>query len=43
VSTSEGEKAAAVLQKTSHKAKDLQITLNLLLSVKADGVKEQIQ
>ena len=43
VSTSEGEKAAAALQKTSCKAKDLQATLNLLLSVKADGVGEQIQ
>jgi len=41
VSTSEGEKAAAALQKTSCKAKDLQVTLNLLLSVKADGVGEQ--
>jgi len=43
VSTSEGEKAAAALQKTSYKAKDFQVTLNLLLSVKADGVGEQIQ
>jgi len=43
VSTSEGEKAAAALQKTSCKANDLQHTLNLLLSVKADGVGEQIQ
>jgi len=43
MSTSEGEKAVAALQKTSHKAKDLQVTLNLLLSVKADGVEEQIQ
>jgi len=43
LSTSEGEKAAAALQKSSHKAKDLQVTLNLLLSVKADGVEEQIQ
>jgi len=43
VSTSEGEKAAAALQKTSCKAKDLQVTLKLLLSVKADGVEEQIQ
>jgi len=40
VSTSEGEKAAADLQKSSLKAKDLQVTLNLLLSVKADGVEE---
>jgi len=39
VSTSEGEKAAAALQKTSCKAKDLQVTLNLLLSVKADGME----
>jgi len=37
VSTSEGEKAAAALQKTSCKAKDLQLTLNLLLSVKSEG------
>jgi len=43
MSTSEGEKAVAALQKTSHKAKDLQVPLNLLLSVKADGVEEQIQ
>jgi len=43
VSTSEGKKAAAALQKTSCKAKDLQVTLKLLLSVKADGVEEQIQ
>jgi len=42
VSTSEGEKAAAALQKSSCKAKDLQVTLKLLLSVKADGVEEQI-
>jgi len=41
VSTSEGEeKAAAALQKSSCKGKDLQVTLNLLLSVKADGVEE---
>jgi len=43
MSTSEGEKAAAALQKSSHKAKDLQVTLKLLLSVKADGGEEQIQ
>jgi len=43
VSTFEGEKAASALQKTSCKAKDLQVTLDLLLSVKADGVEEQIQ
>jgi len=43
VSTSEGEKSAAALQKTSCKAKDLQVALNLLLSVKADGLEEQIQ
>jgi len=43
VSTSEGEKAAEALQKTSCKAKDLHVTHNLLLSVKADGVGEQIQ
>jgi len=43
VSTSEGEKTAAALQKTSRKAKDLQVTLNLLLSVKAVGMEEQIQ
>jgi len=36
-------KLLAALQKTSCKAKDLQVTLNLLLSVKADGVEEQIQ
>jgi len=40
VSTSEGEKAAAALQKSSCKAKDLQVTLKLLLS---DGVEEQLQ
>jgi len=43
VSTSEGEKATAALQKTSCKLKDLQVTLNLLLSVKADGMEGQIQ
>jgi len=43
VSTSEGEKAAAALQKSSLKAKDLQVTLKLLLSVKADGMEEQVQ
>jgi len=43
VSTSEGEKAAAALQKSFCKAKNLQVTLKLLLSVKADGVEEQIQ
>jgi len=43
ISTSEGEKAVSALQKTSRKAKDLQVTLKLLLSVKADGVEEQIQ
>jgi len=43
VSTPEGEKAAAALQKMSCKAKDLQVTLKLLLSVNADGVEEQIQ
>jgi len=36
VSISEGEKAAAALQKSSHKAKSLQVTLKLLLSVKAE-------
>jgi len=41
--TSSIEKAVAALQKTSLKAKDLQVTLNLLLSAKADGVQEQIQ
>jgi len=40
VSTSEGEKAAAALQ---DKDKDLQVTLKLLLSVKADGMEEKIQ
>jgi len=32
-----------VNERTSCKAKDLQVTLKLLLSVKADGVEEQIQ
>jgi len=43
VSTSEGEKAAAALQKTSCKAKDLQVTLNLLLSVKMEKVVMELE
>jgi len=40
-SMSAGEKATAALQKTSCKANDFQATLNLLLSVKADGWKNR--